>query len=94
MKKRILSLTLVVIMLLNLVVPAFAAESPDHDIALVGTAESFYGDVDGITFDMQIQGPAIGSTASVIIKIDTSKLHFVTFSNDSGGNGEVSIHNN
>ncbi len=78
MKKRTIAFVLTIAMLLGVAPVTYAEVNPDYKMALVGTTEDFYESTRGITFDMQIKGPSVGNTASIIIKIDATKLEFVT----------------
>lgn len=93
MKKRIFSLLLVVAMLVGMFpMHAFAAMG-DYEMKLVGTVESFYDDVNGITFSLQYKGPSVGTAdgiGAVLLKLDTSKVELASYSEAdtlTGGTG-------
>ena len=74
MGKRIVALFLIFTMLMSLAVPAFAVESPDYEMALVGTESGGL-----IEFDLQLRGTKLGSTQSILIKVDARQLKIVTY---------------
>lgn len=84
--KKTLSFVLSFFMLFSLLPVANAAVNEDYQMRVDGTSGNLYAGTDGITFEMQMKGPEIGGTASVILKIDATKLQFVTPAARTAGN--------
>jgi hypothetical protein len=60
-------------------------------MAILGTSETFYDNVSGLTLNLLVQGAKIGSTQSIVLKINSKQLTISPYSGASNDDGPIEI---